>query len=577
MDYTNIWRYGMCAILGGNGEWDYNQGLNSMVHRGPDSQRVVSVKGFTLAFARLSIIDPSDNGMQPMMSEDKQVSIVFNGEVYGYKELRNELMVDFIFNSESDTEVLLNMYLKYGVAFVEKINGIFSFAILDSRERKLIICRDRFGIKPLYYYYQNGNFIFSSEIKGILNTYNDAILDIDYTALYDYLTYSYIPYPKSLYKYIRKLEPAHILVFDVEEREILSNSRYWELKPNEFEEERIDYPEAVYGLQSVVKKTMQDQLVADVPVGVMTSGGVDSSIVTYEASLINSNVETYTIKNMDKRMDESAYAELLTHFLNLQENIIPFRRKDFAAFYDLLPNLFDEPIADKSAILSYLLSKEARKKVKVLLSGDGADEVFGGYRWLFYLSSRQQYKYGREFSKLYEKKSSKLSHNSGILQNEMLDDEYLDDITWYCKKHGYMLARDKSVYRYKWGIPNDYDDYWFVRKYYNEELPPITRCQVVELNTYLPYILDKVDITGMAASIEIRVPFLDTRIVEYSFSLPQNVRVTNLRAKGLLKDAYNIIPYEILYREKMGFDISEDYYSYGKKSHEVMLKQLWGY
>lgn len=566
----------MCGILGGNGKWDYEKGLESLKHRGPDAQRIDNLDGFVLAFARLTIIDVSDRGMQPMFSADRMVGVVFNGEIYGYKKLRKELSDEYCFQSESDSEVILYMYLKYGIDFVKRIDGMFSIAILDKRDEKLLLYRDRLGIKPLYYYCLNGDFLFSSEIKGIVETYKNADLTLDYTALYDYLTYSFVPHPKTLYKHIKKLEPAHRIVYDLKERCVLSNSPYWKLHINELVDGNEEMEDIKAELRSLLTQTVEEQMIADVPVGVMTSGGVDSSIVTYECAKIDPSIETFTIKNTDPRMDESMYAKILTEHLGLRENIILYGKNDLKSEYNNLATWFDEPLADRSAFLSYRLSKEARKKVRVLLSGDGADELFGGYPWLFYLDSRQPYKYDERVSRIYETLSEELCFEEKISTNEKLDDEYLDDISWWCKMRGYMMRREKEIFRYKWSIPDDYDDYWFVRKYYHKDIPPITRLQFVELNTYLPYILNKVDHTSMAASIEVRVPFLARRIVEFAFSLSQNSKFPNGRSKGLLKDAYRNLPIEVLTRSKMGFDIAEDYFGFGKKPQELILRQLWG-
>ena len=224
----------MCGILGGNNEnWNYKDALNTITHRGPNGKRIVNNNEFTLGFVRLSIIDLSENGMQPMKSVDDNVQLVFNGEIYGFKRLRSELIeLGYQFKSESDTEVVLAAYLLWGKDFINKIDGMFSIAIMDKRKQELLLYRDRFGIKPLFYYSNGADFAFASEIKAIIALSKDLNLEVDNTSIYDYLNFRYIPEPKTLYKKIFKLLPGYELVFDLRKHCIISNRSYWQLQVN---------------------------------------------------------------------------------------------------------------------------------------------------------------------------------------------------------------------------------------------------------------------------------------------------------------------------------------------------------
>lgn len=566
----------MCAILGGNNKkWDFYKGISAMSHRGPDGSRVENFGDVVFAFARLAIVDLSDNGMQPMYTSDRHVAIVFNGEIYGYRKIRKSLEKKYKFSSNTDTEVLLNLYMEYGDNFINKIDGMFAIAIYDMRTNCIKLFRDRAGIKPLYYYEDGKNFAFSSELRGIEKASCGIKFDTNYSALYDYITYSYIPAPKTIYKNVYKLEPACMLEYNLSANKIVKKEYYWELKVNEREWEENNYQEIQEELRRLVNASVKNQMVSDVPVGVMTSGGVDSSIITYESAKYLPSIETFTIGVEDKRLDEIPYAKLLTDYLNLNSNIEMFDIKKLWSLYERMPKWFGEPFADRSAFITYELMKMAKRKVKVLLSGDGGDEIFGGYGWEKSLNKRYMPR-SRRISKYYEMWSEKLCRDASLWQHEKIDNIFMDDITWFCKSRWMTLARDKEQYRRKWKIPRDYDDYWHIRKFYHKELPPMTRLQFVDFHTYLPFILQKVDVISMALSLEVRVPLISRKIIEFSFALPQNIRCIHGKPKELLKQSYRMLPQELFYRNKIGFTIPADYFGVGKTPAEIMLKQLWG-
>ncbi len=286
----------MCGIIGGNNKnWNFEAAVRSIAHRGPDSQQIVHNNDVSLAFTRLAIIDLSEQANQPMCTADKAVWIVFNGEIYDYKTLRKYLASkNHIFCTQSDTEVILNAYLEWGDQFVNHMDGMFAIAIHDVHNKKLKLFRDRVGIKPLYFYDNGKDFAFASELKAIERLCQDTQFEYDYTALYDYLTYLYIPEPKTLYKNIYKLLPAHQLIFDLKKNRIIRNNPYWKLDPDPAPKP-LPMPNACDQLRHLIRKSVKDQLVADVPVGFFLSGGMDSSSLVAEASLLDAPIKTFSI------------------------------------------------------------------------------------------------------------------------------------------------------------------------------------------------------------------------------------------------------------------------------------------
>ena len=300
----------MCGIIGGNNlEWNYKSALARIHHRGPDAEKLYRHNDITLGFTRLAIIDPSENGMQPM--KRNSVSIVFNGEIYGYTNLKEKLKKKYKFYSESDTEVILYAYIEYGDSFIEKIDGMFAIAIYDERIRKLKLYRDRTGIKPLYYYYDGQSFAFASELKAIVAMCDNVTFEKDYTALYDYLFYQYIPEPKTMFKNCYKLPPAYMLCFDADSKCIEKINPYWKLHINGNIDSHCKKQDVREELQYLIRKSVREQLIADVPTGVFLSGGIDSSIVAFESNLAKPNIKMFTMCFDDEKYNEKKYADLM--------------------------------------------------------------------------------------------------------------------------------------------------------------------------------------------------------------------------------------------------------------------------
>lgn len=567
----------MCGILGGTiKRWDYKKGIEAIKHRGPDLQRVVEYESCILGFARLSIMDLSDRAMQPFASDDGMVILLFNGEIYGFQELRAALQKKYAFRTTSDTEVILCAYLEYGNKFIDLLDGMFAIAIYDRRVEQFKLYRDRYGIKPLYYMVKDGSFAFASELKAIIEACGDrSFFKIDNTAVYDYLAYQYIPEPKSLYRDIYKLEPAMSLFYDLRTRKVIKKEKYWKLHVNTSVHGKRKREEVLDHIRYLISQSVKRQMIADVPVGTFLSGGVDSSIVSYESRKINKDVNSFSIGFHERNFDESKYAAMVAQHCQIKNRIKIISANDVKNVKGMLERLYDEPFADTSAYPTYILSKFAREKVKVILTGDGGDELFGGYgRYAAYL----------------DKRISCLANNAGAEKairkfgvqyseiGRMLLQFFQSELEVYANLVGSFDESRYGAWRKILDIEKDYDIKWHLRKFYHKELPPMTRMRYLDFKTYLPGdILTKVDRTSMSVSLETRIPFLDRELVEYVFSLAEDECYYAGELKTLLKKAYEgILPHEILYRKKQGFSVPDNYIMQGADTKFVtILKQEW--
>ena len=569
----------MCGILGGTKkEWQYDRALKSIRHRGPDGFKIDAFDEMTLGFVRLSIRDLSDMAMQPMCASDGKIALIYNGEIYGYDSLKLDLMQKgYSFKTTSDTEVILNAYLEYGEEFINYIDGMYAIAIYNAYERKLCIYRDRVGIKPLFYYYDGNELAFASEIKAILELDPNKTFERDETAVYDYFTYRYIPEPKTLYKKIYKLEPANKLTFTFKDRKI-KIEKYWKLKVNTTESLKRNPDQICKKVRKLIGKSVNEQLAADVPVGTFLSGGIDSSIVSVEIFKRTKAVQAFSmgfeIHSMQDRVyDETQYAKLLAEMYQFPITISQFDRSKLMGLKKKVKEWYDEPFADTSCYPTYLISKIARENnVPVILTGDGGDEVFGGYTRYSVFGQKAGNK--ASWSLLYDLYTKILKP---FLPKEEFAEEFMDAVSLFAKE-AYAYSRcEKNEYIKHLKIAYGYDDFWYFRKYYHKELPPMTRAQYIDFKTYLPAdILTKVDRASMQNSIETRVPLLSKEIVEFAFGLSQEERCPNKELKGLLKNAYeNIIPKEILYKYKKGFSFPPSYWNRFKGERFILWEENW--
>lgn len=574
----------MCGFVGGtNPSWNYEAALDAIAHRGPDA-RTLRLDGVVkVGFQRLSIIDLDEEANQPMAAPDGASWLVFNGEIYGYRRLRGELQRrGHAFRTRSDTEVVLAAYLEWGERFVEHIDGMFAIAIWDAGEGRLKLYRDRPGIKPLYYFHDGRTFAFASELKALESACAGDGLRVDETALYDFLGYRYVPTPKTLYRDCYKLPPAHRMSFDPSTGTIQPPRPYWALEvPETPREPPVD--EACEELRSLIDDAVRDQSVADVPVGFFLSGGVDSSVVVAAAAGLGlGDLQTFSIGFDSDQVSETPFAREVAERFGTRHHerlLLP------DAAQELLPRLkawFDEPFADESAMPTWLVSAAAREQVKVVLTGDGGDEVFGGYR-TYPRYARYDALPGwppamEAAAFALRRRMSRRNPAARLLAlSEMA---FSNGPPLWGRIMAGMPGPAKRAHRAELGIPDDYDDWWHFRRYWREDLPLRTRLQYLDFHTFMPdLVLTKVDRTSMAVSLEARVPLLDRRIIEFSFSLSERLRYHGDELKGLLRHAYRgILPDGILDRRKKGFGIPRHYFrdvDGGRLIQEHVLRQLF--
>lgn len=573
----------MCGFVGGtDAEWDYDAALAAIAHRGPDAEGRNFDGPLKVGFRRLSIIDLAAEANQPMFAADGASWLVFNGEIYGYRRLRSELeRLGHAFRTQSDTEVLLNAYLEWGEAFVERIDGMFAIAIWDAREHRLKLYRDRPGIKPLYYFHRGRRFAFASELKAIEAACAGEQLEVDSSALYDFLGYRYVPAPKTLYRDCWKLPPAHWLVFDPDSGHLTGPRPYWRLEIPE-QPARLDADAAAEQLRALIDASVRDQMIADVPLGFFLSGGVDSSVVVAAASLAGADVATFSIGFDSDAASETPYAREVAKLFGTRHHERVLSRDYAQALLPRLKSWFDEPFADESALPTYLVSEVAREHVKVVLTGDGGDEVFGGYRtYPRYMRNARLPNWPRFMDELAQRLRGRLGPRNAFARLLwLLELAGNSGPSLWARIMAGMPEAGKRDYRARFGLPGDYDDWWHYREHWRDELPPRTRLQVLDFHTFMPgLVLTKVDRTSMAVSLEARVPLLDRRIIEFSFSLREDVRFHGDEPKGLLRHAYrNILPDRILDRRKKGFGIPRYYFrdlSSGKPIQEHVLQSLF--
>ncbi len=573
----------MCGFVGGTDpSWDFTAALASIEHRGPDDGRLHLDGPVRVGFRRLSIIDLDAAAMQPMFADDGETWIVFNGEIYGFLALRSELeRLGHVFRTRSDTEVLLRAYLEWSDGFIDHVDGMFAIAVWDARDRKLRLYRDRPGIKPLYYYYDGRRFAFASELKAIEAALDAADLSVDETALYDFLGYRYVPAPKTLYRNCFKLPPAHCVVFEPDTGKLSNPAPFWS-GPVPEQAREISADEAAEDLRALINESVSDQMISDVPLGFFLSGGVDSSTIVAAASGLGANVSTFSIGFDSDEKSETPFAREVASLFGTQHHE---RMLSQAAAGDLLPNLkewFDEPFADESAMPTYLVSRVARENVTVVLTGDGGDEVFGGYstypRFARYerLPSWPAFmdRFAHRLRKPFGRRSA-VARMTRVLEFAFGKGPAL----WARIMHG-MPHAAKDGYRERFNIPDDYDDWWHYREHWRDDLPVRTRLQLLDFHTFMPgMVLTKVDRTSMAVSLEARVPFLARKIIEFSFALPEDIRYHDGELKGILKYAYkDILPHNILHRRKKGFGIPRYYLKDldgGKPVQEHLLQSLF--
>lgn len=571
----------MCGISGFFSRQHSTEEMNKVIkrmtdaiqHRGPDDHGawVDSDAGIALGFRRLAILDLSPLGHQPMLSTSERFVMVFNGEIYNFAEIRDELSkLGHSFRGGSDTEVMLAGVVEWGVLnAVRRFNGMFAIALWDREERTLHLIRDRMGIKPLHYGWIRGEFLFGSELKSLLS-HPSFPLEIDRNSLAGYLRNNYVPSPHSIYKDIYKVSPGTILSLNFSSREpVETRQTYWSAHEiveygiqNQFAGSSED---AIFELDNLLCGSVKQRMVADVPLGAFLSGGIDSSlIVALMQSQNNRAVKTFSIGFNEQEYNEAHYAKAVASHLGTDHTELYVSPQDAMNVIPLLPTLYDEPLADVSQIPTYLVSKLAREHVTVSLSGDGGDELFGGYSrygrtqrmwnstgWVPYGLRKMISRISSNIASLpmNAKFSTKFFFLSEILSAEDMQRLYMRLMSQWEYPEQFVIhgSEPSTLLTNPENLPAN--------------LKPIEKMMYIDLMTYLPDdILAKLDRASMGVSLEARAPFIDDhRVVEFAWRLPLEMKWRDGQGKWILRKILKrYVPEELTDRPKMGFGVPID-------------------
>lgn len=533
---------------------------DTMYHRGPDDsgeEIYPASNGYTVGLAqrRLSILDLSVLGHQPMHSKDKRVSVVYNGEIYNFQEIKKELG-DYPFCSTCDTEVILAAYLKWGINCVDRFNGMFAIALFDRETGEFYLVRDRIGKKPLYYWLEDGNLVFASELKPIME-YSDFNRRIRTEVVSRYLYHQYLNAPDTIFKNVYKLEPGMVLQFLAGK---VKTWKYWDLKEvyqNCKKNPVTDYAQAKGELKELLNRSVAMRMIADVPLGTFLSGGYDSSLITAIAQSQSAQpVKTYSIGFNEEKFNEAKFAKEVAKHLGTNHTELYIDEKEMFELVDSIPKYYDEPFADSSQIPTMLVSALARRDVTVVLSGDGGDEFFCGYNAYDKVSQAQKLDFLGEVT--YRVCNLPFIKKADMLQKMPF-------------KVRIIAANREKETKTQFGASNYLETAYGMVK--GEAIPILyhmesayreknwqERRMLLDMDTYLPGdILCKVDRASMKYSLEARCPILDKEVMEYSYRLPHSFKYDKKVKKRILKDiAYDYIPRELLDRPKVGFGVPLD-------------------
>lgn len=538
------------------------QMANVLKHRGPDDAGVFIDRSVGLGHRRLKIIDLSPAGHQPMSNADETVWITFNGEIYNFPELRNDLIrLGRTFVSRSDTEVILQAYEQWGDQCVERFNGMFAFGIWDSRQKKLVLVRDRLGVKPLFYYVDDQKLLFASEIKAILQ-YPQVNTELDHSAIYDYFSLNYVPSPKTPFTHIRSVLPGHKLSV---RHGLVETEAYWDLHFRDADQtlSEAQYTEAIVDL---TRDSVRQRLISDVPLGSFLSGGIDSSAVVYLMKQSGHEpLKTFNVRFAESSYDESPYARLASRYVGTAHHEITCTPQDFRDLTETIAWHADNLTADLSMVPMYLVSKLAREQVTVVLSGDGGDDLFGGY--LTYqadLLAGYYRRLPRRLRQIVRPIVAALPHSSRKQSFDYKLKKFIEGAEFPAEKAHYMWRTifseaEKSQalsLDFLEGIEdNDSADCYLNQFASADASSDMDKIFYADFKVFLAdSILPKVDSMTMANSLEAREPLLDYRLVELSARIPASMKIKGLSTKHIFKRAMSgYLPRRIVHRKKEGF------------------------
>jgi asparagine synthase (glutamine-hydrolysing) len=550
----------MCGILGLVSKQPvdrdaFSHALDALAPRGPDQHGTLFDGPVALGHRRLSVIDLTAAGRQPMLNEDGKVAIVYNGEVYNYKDIRKQLEPRYRWMSHTDTEVLVHGYEEWGQDLVDHIEGMFAFALWDREHQRLTLARDHFGKKPLYYYQDNATFAFAWELKALLLLPAvRAHVSIDTRSLQKYLLYGYIPSPHSIFREIRKVEPSTTLQFDLSEWRIVNNRRFWPLERIEVARELAE-EDVLESMDRLIEDAVVKRLQADVPVGVFLSGGVDSSLIAAYVAKHAPSVEGFTVSyRSSPGADESRYAALAARHIGMKTHLCNFEDKDVEKSFVGILDYLDEPMADAAIIPLHFISKFARERVTVVLSGDGGDELFAGY--------------AKYRAQLWTERLGVFSHAAAAAGKAVPATSVYHK---FFRCLGLPFAARQFIFGSGAPLPDEarklmpgapfeletvfedalaYDAAFGQRDVVNRSLFLDCRIQLPD------WYLVKGDRATMAASLEMRNPLLDKALAEYMFRVPGAMKLKHGRSKYLLKKlAERYVDARCIYRPKRGFGV----------------------
>jgi asparagine synthase (glutamine-hydrolysing) len=553
----------MCGIVGaisGRGpldEAEFTAMRDTLAHRGPEGAASAwfEDRHVALGHRRLSFLDLSAAGGQPLCNATGSAWIVYNGEIYNHVELRRILEAEgHVFRTRTDTEVILHGYEQWGERVVDRLKGMFAFGILDLGRKRLFLARDRFGIKPLYYLHTPSHFIFASELKALIRS-RDVARQPDPSAMADYLIYRYVPSPKTIWQGIRKLPPAHVLTFDY--REFQAETReYWCLG---FAEQGTDSRSLAEGTGRRLRESVACHARCDVEVGALLSGGYDSSAVVYWMTCAGYRPPTFSIGFEGWEQSEHVFAKLVADGLGLPSHHT-VADDSALGLLDLMPDVFDEPIADISILPTWLVCRDAAKQVKAVMSGDGADELFGGYWW-------------QKEAFALDAKHSTRSWPDRLLRRE--PPSATDWVEFYAEAMAmgrFDRAELEAAFHpgHHGDLPDDPE--WFYRRHFDHRLSPLKCIQRLDIKCFMAeLVLTKVDRASMSNSLEVRVPFLDHELYQEVLGMREECYFRSGVPKFLLHE--NIkghLPHAILGRPKQGFVGPETFYKNLTPYHEIL-------